>query len=103
MASQAVVGGSVAAAVLGSSLSNTLTDGATVDRARSTKATAVAAANELARTGVSTTQLLVVIGLLLVFAGVLLVGVARRHGVDFPAARLAGARLRSGRGAPLAV
>ncbi|MDP1858608.1 MAG: LPXTG cell wall anchor domain-containing protein [Gemmatimonadaceae bacterium] len=97
MASQAVVGGTVAAAVLGSSLSA----GSAVGAARSTQGTAVAVAQELAKTGVSTTQLFAVIGLLLLFAGALLIGLARRHGL-----RAAGPRNRTphmrGRGVPLA-
>ena len=97
MSAQAVVGGSFATAVLGA----TMTSGETVETARSTKATAAALAQELAKTGTTTTELFVIVGVLFFFAGILLVGLARRHGVSAAGRGNLTARLRLRRGVPL--
>ena len=98
MCYQAVCGGTVAAAVVG-----TVTTGGATPAVRSGRATALALSHELARTGASTTELLVVVGLLLFFAGVLLVGLTRRHGVSMKGRLTLAPPGRGGGGAPLPV
>lgn len=92
MCYQAVCGGSVAAAVLGtgavaahsvqsSGAVAAATHGTTLANARGT---AAAVAHELARTGAPATVMLVTLGVLLVLAGMLMVGLTRRHGTEGP-------------------
>lgn len=96
MSAQAVGGATVAAAVLG---------GAGTGSAvafRPTRETAQVLASEMAATGASNTELLVVIGLLLLLTGVLLVGLARRHGFSTKRLRITTPLARGGGGVPTA-
>lgn len=79
MASQAVGAGTLAAAVLGAG-TVAATNPAGDTTVKSGSATASQVVQELARTGVDFTTLLAVLGALMVLAGLLLVGLTRRHG-----------------------
>jgi LPXTG-motif cell wall-anchored protein len=94
MASTAVGGATVTAALLGSAG----TGGAVAFRP--TRETAQVLANEMAATGASHTELLVVVGLLVLLAGVLLVGLARRHGFSVNKPRILAPLARGGGGVP---
>ncbi len=73
MASGQVATGSLAAAVLG------VGTAATTEAPKSVRGTAVQVGQELARTGVDATVMLVVLAAILLIGGMLLVSLARRH------------------------